>query len=41
MDTMNNNAINGKGGMPARGGNSSLSDDAVKAAVKYMVDGSK
>ncbi|MCF6189977.1 MAG: c-type cytochrome [Cocleimonas sp.] len=30
-------AINGKGVMPPKGGNTSLSDDAVKAAVNYMI----
>jgi len=39
--TLFDHAINGFQGMPAKGGNASLSDDAVKAAVKYMVDGSK
>jgi cytochrome c5 len=39
--TLFDHAINGFKGMPAKGGNMSLSDDAVKAAVKYMVDGSK
>ena len=39
--TLFDHAINGFKGMPAKGGNASLSDDAVKAAVKYMVDGSK
>ena len=43
--TLFDRAINGftgkKGVMPARGGNASLSDDAVKADVKYMVDASK
>ena len=34
-------AINGFKGMPAKGGNASLSDAAVKAAVEYMVKGSK
>lgn len=34
-------AINGFKAMPAKGGNASLSDAAVKAAVKYLVDGSK
>lgn len=40
-DTLFDHAINGFKGMPAKGGNASLSDDAVKAAVKYMVDNSK
>ena len=40
-DTLLDHAINGFKGMPAKGGNASLSDAAVKAAVKYMVDGSK
>ena len=40
MGTLVDHAINGFKGMPPRGG-SSLSDDAVEAVVKYMVDGSK
>ena len=40
MATLNDHAINGFKGMPPRGG-SSLSDEAVEAVVKYMVDGSK
>ena len=39
--TLFDHAINGFKGMPAKGGNASVSDDEVKAAVKYMVDGSK
>lgn len=35
--TLHNNALNGVRTMPARGGNSSLSDADVKAAVDYMV----
>ena len=40
--TLNDHAINGyqgdSGMMPAKGGNSALSDDAVKAAVEYMIN---
>ena len=38
---LNDHAINGFKNMPAKGGNASLSDAAVKAAVEYMVKGSK
>ncbi len=41
MDTLFDHAINGFKGMPAKGGNASLSDAAVEAAVEYMVKGSK
>lgn len=45
MGTLNTHAIKGykgnKGFMPAKGGRSDLSDGAVKAAVKYMVEKSK
>lgn len=43
-DVLYDHAINGYMGvgmMPAKGGNASLSDDEVKAAVDYMVDSSK
>lgn len=40
-DALYNNAINGINAMPARGGNSALSDDNVKAIVDYMLDQSK
>lgn len=41
MDTLFDHAINGFKGMPAKGGNASLSDEAVEAAVEYMVKGSQ
>ena len=41
MSTLVDHAVNGFKGMPARGGRADLDDDAVKAAVKYMVDNSK
>lgn len=37
MDALYHSALNGKNLMPAKGGNPALSDDAVKAAVDYMV----
>ena len=40
-DTLYNNAINGIGVMPAKGGLMSLNDDDVKLAVDYMIDQSK
>lgn len=40
MSKLVSNAINGKGGMPPRGG-SSLDDDQMEAVVKYMVNNSK
>jgi len=47
METLYDHAINGFQGegsammMPARGGNNSLSDEEVKAAVDYIVENSK
>ncbi|WP_204352688.1 c-type cytochrome [Salinicola halophilus] len=41
METLYANAIDGVGGMPAKGGNADLSDDAVRAAVDYIVEESR
>ena len=45
IDTLYQHAINGFQGtvgfMPAKGGNASLADDAIKAAVDHMVKGSQ
>jgi cytochrome c5 len=41
IDTLYANAINGINNMPAKGGNVSLSDEEVKAAVDYMLEKSK
>ncbi len=40
-DALLKSALNGKGAMPARGGNPKLSDDDVAAAVEYMVNAAK
>lgn len=40
-DAMYDSVINGKGAMPAKGGNPALSDDEIKAAVDWMVAESK
>ena len=37
-DTLHKHALEGFNAMPAKGGNSSLSDDEVKAAVDYMAN---
>ena len=37
QQTLYTHAIEGIGGMPARGGNKSLSDEEVTAAVDYLV----
>lgn len=36
IDSLYTSALNGKGAMPAKGGNMGLSDDDIKAAVDYM-----
>ena len=45
LDKLTEHAINGfqgdSGFMPAKGGNTSLSDESVKAAVQYMMDAVK
>ncbi len=41
MDTVYSHAIKGFNGMPAKGGNSNLTDDQVKATVDYMIEKSK
>jgi cytochrome c5 len=41
MDIMYKSALQGDGAMPAKGGNSALSDAEVKAAVDYMIGKSK
>jgi len=41
LDALHASALKGKGAMPPKGGNASLSDDAVKAAVDYMAAAAK
>ena len=41
LETLVENSINGIGRMPARGGNKTLTDAEVRAAVEYMVEESK
>ena len=36
LDSMMNTALNGRGAMPARGGNPALSDEEIKAAILHM-----
>ena len=37
LDALFNNAINGKGAMPPRGGNASISDEEIRNAIEYML----
>src|SRR5699024_10522841 len=37
LDELHQNALNGLGAMPPKGGDASLSDDEVIAAVNYML----
>jgi cytochrome c5 len=41
VDALYATALNGKGAMPPKGGNTALSDSEVKAAVDYMVAAAK
>lgn len=41
LETLYTHAIGGFNSMPAKGTCAACSDDEIKAAVKYMVDGSK
>ena len=41
LDTLHTHAINGFNAMPPKGMCAACSDDEIKAAVDYMVDGSK
>jgi len=41
MDTLLQSALKGKGAMPPKGGNASLSDADVKAAIEFMVSQAK
>nr|CAA6821472.1 MAG: Cytochrome c class I [uncultured Thiotrichaceae bacterium] len=41
VEAMYANSINGKGIMPAKGGNPALSDDEIKAAVDWMIQQSQ
>ncbi len=37
LDTLVASAVNGKNAMPPKGGNMSLSEDAIRASVEYML----
>ena len=38
MDALYASVLKGKGAMPPKGGNTSLSDAEVKSAVEYMLE---
>ena len=41
MDTLVQSVLKGKGAMPPKGGNPSLSDAEIKAAVEFLVSQAK
>jgi cytochrome c5 len=41
MDTLLQSALKGKGAMPPKGGNASLSDADLRAAMEFMVSQAK
>lgn len=41
LESLQQSALRGKGGMPPKGGNPGLADSEVKAAVEYMVSQSR
>jgi cytochrome c5 len=41
MDTLMQSVVKGKGAMPPRGGNPSLADAEIRAALEFMVGQSK
>jgi cytochrome c5 len=38
LDALISSSLKGKGAMPAKGGNASLSDEEVKSAITYMLE---
>lgn len=41
MDALMNSALKGKGAMPPKGGNASIPDADIKAAVEFMTAAAK